>query len=64
MNKNSSYMEIATMAARLETEGNYARAAFLWDTAMGLAKNAANEAWCQARLELCGRKKNTAFDPR
>lgn len=61
MKKNTSYREVATMAARLEIEGCYARAAALWETAQGLAKNATNEAWCQTRHELCERRKASVF---
>jgi hypothetical protein len=53
MNKNTSYREVATMAARHEADGDYARAAHLWDTARQLARNATNEAWCQSRAERC-----------
>lgn len=56
MSKNTTYREVATMAARCETDGNYSRAALLWDTARNLAKNTTNEAWCQTRADLCDRK--------
>lgn len=52
------------MAARQETEGSYARAATLWETAQSLAKNAINEAWCQNRAELCERKMASDAAPR
>lgn len=44
MSKNTTYREVATMAARCEIDGNYSRAALLWDTARNLAKNTTNEA--------------------
>lgn len=56
MIKRKSYLEIATMAARLEMDGEYARAADLWGTAGELAKKDKNEAWCQARAEVCEKK--------
>ncbi|HDR2590988.1 TPA: ANR family transcriptional regulator [Enterobacter ludwigii] len=63
MHKKTSYLEVATMAARQETEGCYARAATLWETAQDLAKNATNEAWCQNRAELCERKRASLASP-
>lgn len=61
MNKCTSYFETATMAARFETEGNYAQAEFLWRTARNLAKKTCNELWCQARADICERKSISAF---
>lgn len=56
MSKNTTYREVATMAARSETDGNYSQAALLWSTARSLAKNASNVVWCETRADLCERK--------
>lgn len=64
MSKNTTYREVATMAARSETDGNYSQAALLWCTASTLAKNTTNEAWCQTRAELCERKRASDATPR
>ncbi|MGC6031504.1 ANR family transcriptional regulator [Enterobacter kobei] len=58
MHKPSAYQDVATIAAKLELNGNYARAAEFWQTARRLAKNTANEFWSQTRAELCVQKAN------
>ncbi len=58
MHTPSTYQDIATIAAKLEHNGDYVRAAELWRAAQRLAKNTANEFWSQTRAELCEQKAN------
>ncbi|MNG54859.1 hypothetical protein D3C81_1952300 [compost metagenome] len=57
MDKNITYQDTATMAAKLEKSGDYGQAASFWRTAQNLAKSIANEFWCQTRAERCERQR-------
>lgn len=46
-----AYLNIANQAAEAEREGDYLKAAQLWNEAKGLAKNEKNHRWAEYRVE-------------
>ena len=49
----SQYSLIASDAARVEREGNYALAAKMWKKAAGCACRAVNQNWAEKRAGFC-----------